>query len=405
MRPSRDPPTLLSLLAVVLSSTHLAHAKPYPNSHPYSEFQNSTLELRQCSNPCGAESQYCCSADQACYTNSWGIAGCGSGGESTQVSATAQANNGQWQYFTTTYVATDLVTVVSTGSVFVGVATPTAEVTSCVSTPLAPIATPTGCAIPCGPICCASGQYCQTQGQCAASSASDVSSFYFSSITASGASASAFIRPTSNVVQTVTSTSSATTTEPFQTPVGTDGSAITGMQVTTTNNGLSGGAIAGIVIGVIAGLLLLFLICAFCCFKGLIDAILGFFGLRNRRRRVTEETIIEERHSRHGGAGAGTGRTWYGGRPARVERTQTKRTGSGWGGLGAVGAGLAGLAVILGLKRRSDRRRAEKSEYGTASSYSYSDYTSETNLRIDGHETREGPDDSDESLGISAKVF
>ena len=41
-----------------------------------------------------------------------------------------------------------------------------------------------------------------------------------------------------------------------------------------------------------------------------------------------------------------------------------------------VGAGLAGLAILLGLKRRRDRKD-EKSSY-TGSSYTYSDYTSES---------------------------
>ena len=75
------------------------------------------------------------------------------------------------------------------------------------------------------------------------------------------------------------------------------------MTATTSNNGLSAGAIAGIVIGVLAGLFFLFIICAILCCKGLIDGILDFFGLRSRKNK--RETYVEEEH-RH------SGRTWYG---------------------------------------------------------------------------------------------
>ncbi|MCJ1252560.1 hypothetical protein MMC24_000366 [Lignoscripta atroalba] len=375
MRLSQAPPTLLSLLAVLLTSTHRTHATPYPKDDILIQSQNSSLELRQCSNPCGYQSQFCCAADQTCYTDAANVASCGSGGGAALIqTATVQANNlnGQWQYFTSTYVRTDLVTVVTTYSSFVGYATPAPTQQTVVVTSFATVQAPVVTGVPCnvalnevscGSICCASGQFCQELGKCAAyggSSAGEI--IYYTPATTSAASA--FIRPTSNTVATVISTA-ATTTVAFQAPVATDGSAVTGMQV-AANNGLSAGAIAGIVIGVIAGLLLLLLLCAFCCFKGILDGILG----RNKRRRVTEETYIEERHSHHGGGAAAGGRTWYGGRkPARPP----KKTG-GVGGAGAVAAGLATLAVVLGLKRRRDKKRA-KTEY-TGSSYSYSDYTS-----------------------------
>jgi hypothetical protein len=175
-------------------------------------------------------------------------------------------------------------------------------------------------------------------------------------------------RPTSGTVVTVTSIGSATTTQSFLAPLGTDGSTLIGTQQ-SSGGGLSGGAIAGIVIGVIAGIIILLLICACYCFKGILDSLLAIFGLGPRARRRTEETIIEERHSHHG-SGAVGGRTWFGSRPSRAE----KRKESSGLGLAGVGAALATLAVVLGLKRRHDRRYEEKSSYG--SSYYDSEYTS-----------------------------
>ena len=357
-----QPPTLLSLLAIVLSSTHTTNAKPLPQDETVLGPDNSTLVERTCANPCGYGG-LCCGAQQACL-NLNGQPHCG---DNTAVATTANnvASNGQWQLFTTTYTETDLIARTSTYSSYFG--SVTSQVAATPTTYIAPAVTSIYCnpafqESPCGTLCCAQGQVCQYQGQCiaAVNTVGDVSSFAYSSVTNT---ASAFIRPTSNTVQTLTSTAPPTTTVPFSTPTST--SATAGM-ASTTNNGLSGGAIAGIVIGVIAGILLLLLICTFFCFKGLLDGFLALLGLGPKRRR-REETYIEERHSRHG---TGAGRTWYGAaRPNRVDRPKR----SGFGGFGGVAAGLAALAVILGLKRRRDRR--EKSEY-SGSSYSYSDYTS-----------------------------
>ncbi|MCJ1485506.1 hypothetical protein MMC06_005680, partial [Schaereria dolodes] len=382
MRLSYIPSSLLSLIAIVLTSIPTSYAVPYSKNELIIQAQNHTLELRQCSNPCGVDSQYCCAADQACYTVA-NVASCGSGVSTTQPAtvvqtATVQANtgNGEWQYFTSTFVETDLVTSITVYSSFIPYTTPTQQtvVVTSVATVAAPVVTGAVCnaalnEAQCGSICCTSDQFCQSPGVCAAygGSSANEATYY---TTTSGVSA--FIRPTSNTVQTVTSTGSATTTVAFQTAVGTDGSAITGMQI-TKNNGLSGGAIAGIVIGVIAGLLLLILFCLCCCAKGLVDALRSFFGLGRSRRRVTEETYIEERRSsrRHGSAAPAGGRTWYGAQ--RAGREQQKQS-SGLAGFGGVAAGLTALAVLLGLKRRRDRQRA-KTEY-SGSSYSYSDYTS-----------------------------
>lgn len=366
---SSRPPTLLSLLAIVLSSTHTSYAKPLLRDDTRIEPRNSTLELRCVGTPCGWTGTVCCDPGQTCFTDSNNQAQCGtsSGGGGNQEN---NDNSGQWQLYTTTYVETDLVTRTTTYSSYVGAASsavvaPTQELVP------APTAVTCNTSVgegPCGSICCAVGQWCQYQGQCAAvGGGGDFSSSYYSSVTGS-----AFIRPTSNGVETITSTGSPTTTVPFQTPTSTSDGSTAGMEASTTNNGLSGGAIAGIVIGVLIGLGLLFLLCACFCFRGLLDGLLSLFGLGPKRRR-REETYIEERHStRHSGGGGGSGgRTWFGTRPSRVDRP--KKSG-GFGGFTAIATGLAALAVVLGLKRRKDRR--DKSSYGTGSTYSYSDYTS-----------------------------
>ena len=391
MRFARSPPTLLSLLAIILSTSHTSHATPYPRDDSILLQHENSLEPRQCpqSQICGWQGRLCCTYGTYCITDSNGQAQCVAG-NAAAATPTAQAGNGngQWQLFTTTYVETDLVTRVTTYSSFVGFATPTAQ-TLVVTTAFVPAPTPTApltaiCnpnlnEISCGPICCASGQFCQSSGSCAAvgggSSVNSPVGTYF--VPASSASASAFIRPTSLTVQTVISTGSATTTIPFQTPIGTDGSAVTGMTPVAQNNGLSGGAIAGIVIGVLLLLFILFIVCLCVCAKGLLDRLLAIFGLgkRARKRRVETTTYVEEHHHSSGGGAAAGGRTWYGGRRNDGPSRPAKKNGNGFGGALGVAGALAALAVLLGLKRRRDRKD-EKSDYGSESDYSSASYTS-----------------------------
>ncbi|MCJ1394139.1 hypothetical protein MMC18_007017 [Xylographa bjoerkii] len=387
MRLRQTPSTFFSLLAILFSA-HIVQPSPLPIDEFIIEQQNSTLELRQCAVLCGYYNQVTCGCGQACTTIA-GEASCVAAAATAVATATvtqAGSGNGQWQWFTSTYVETDLVTVVTTFSSFVVAPTTayvapvqTQVIVTTVEAP-APVQTVLTCATnqACGNICCASDQFCAYSGQCSAlaggSTANNVVSTLYLASTVVESTASAFIRPTSNSILTVTSTGTATTTIPFQTPIGTDGSSLTGITATQQSSGLSGGAIAGIVIGVLVLLFILFLICACCLAKGLIDTILGCFGLGPRsRRRVTDTTVIEEHHSRHSGRVQNGGRTWYG---TRINGQNANKKSSGWGGALGVGAALAALAVVLGIKRRNDRK-AEKTEY-TGSSYSYSYDTSET---------------------------
>ena len=362
-----QPPTLLSLLFVILSTTHTSTARPQnARDQELAESQYrylDKLDKRGCSGTvCGWSGQLCCTGGQTCSTNSAGQAECVAG---SAPAAQPQNGNGQWQYFVTTFVESELTTVTSTYSSALAGASAAAGGASCDSSMNES---------PCGTICCAVGQYCAFAGQCAASNGQGGSSSYFASITttAEASTATAFIRPTSNAATTVTSTGSATTTVPFQTPSASASGAgsAAGMTSTTSNNGLSGGQIAGIVIGVLAGIILLLLLCFLCCFKGLLDGILSLLGIRGRRRKET--TYIEERRSHHhsGGSGAATGgRRWFGAGPSRVDRP--KKSSSGIGGFTWVAGLLAALAICLGLQRKRTERR-EKSEY-TGSSYSYTD--------------------------------
>jgi len=136
---------------------------------------------------------------------------------------------------------------------------------------------------------------------------------------------------------------------------------------------LSAGAIAGIVIGVIAGIILLLLICFCCILKAGFDGLLALFGLGKKKRRSTERIETVERYSRHGSGASrrDTHTGWFGAsKPTRVDESRKKKS-SGFGGLGAVGAGLLGLAVVLGLKRRHDKK--EKAARSDISSSYYTD--------------------------------
>lgn len=309
---------------------------------------------KRCDNPCGYYGQLCCKDGESCYTDANNQAQCGPG-QVVQVTTAVAA--GQWEYYTTTYVQTDLKTVTATFSSFV------AQTTLSCKYSLGETS--------CGNVCCLSGQFCQSSGQCVAVGGG--SSGYYSSLytvtTVVTNTASAPLRPTSNTLVTVTS---GTTTQPFQTPVGTNGAIIYGT-TESSSGGLSGGAIAGIVIGVIVGIILLLLLCACLCFKGLIDGILAIFGLGKKKRRTEEEVYVERHSHRSGRSGHNhnTRRTWFGTRPARTDIVEEKKS-SGIGRAGWVAATLGGLALFLGMKRRN--RKDDKSSSGYGSSY-YSDYT------------------------------
>lgn len=352
MRIHDMPSALFLLVAAIL--TRPISATPLQLEDQASSLENLQDVEKRCSNPCGYYGQLCCESDQACYTDSYNQAACGIGSDSGQTAGQLVA------YSTSTYVLTDESTYTTT-----------------FYSTMEPVVTQPSCAVPCGDgPCCQSDQYCNSNWQCMAIGGSSVpySSLYTVTTyltSTAGATAGTPLRPTSSTITTVTYTGSATTTQPYETPVGTSG-IILGASASSSGGGLSGGAIAGIVIGVILGIILLLLICLCCCAVEVLEGFLGIFGLGPHARRRTEETEVyeERRHSSGGG-----GRTWFGAsRPSRRTEVVEKK-GGGWGGLAGVAAGLGALAVWLKIKRDREHKD-EKSGTGYGSSYYSSEYTS-----------------------------
>ncbi|GIK03132.1 hypothetical protein Aspvir_007201 [Aspergillus viridinutans] len=330
----------ISILAV-LSQLRLSAATPV-------EFDEASLEKR-CANPCGYYSQLCCTSSQTCGTNSQGQAVCldSSGG-----------SGGRWEYYTTTYVITqaDTKTITSTWSSLIPTATSS---TSC-RTDLGETA--------CGNTCCGAAYVC-ADDQCIVGS----SSIWVT------ATATPPVRGTTQ--STMTHTATATTTQGFIPPVGTDGATLIGVHA--AGGGLSGGAIAGIVIGVIAGVFILLLLCACMCCKGALDAL--FVCLCPGRRKRKDTTYVEEQYHHHAHGSKPEGRTWFGTRPSASEGGEKK---SKWGSLATIGIILGALALCLGLKRRKDED--EKSDYTYPSSYYYySDYYTSASSESSDRRTRD----------------
>ena len=67
-----------------------------------------------------------------------------------------------------------------------------------------------------------------------------------------------------------------------------------------SKSSLSGGAIAGIVVGSLAGCFLLLVVLALCCFRGLVHGLLAIFGLRKRRQRRADEIGMAYDNSSYG---------------------------------------------------------------------------------------------------------
>ncbi|KAF1814230.1 hypothetical protein P152DRAFT_456458 [Eremomyces bilateralis CBS 781.70] len=356
------PPCIASLpkFLVLLALSQLSTTSPLPTDviiedHP--DYQNHTLSKRQaCANPCGWAGQLCCASNQACFIDSNNQAQCGQssgsqGGQLQGAPAGGSGSDGQWKTWTSTWVETDLVTMTSVYSSYIAGAQATAA--------------PTGksCRFelnesPCGDICCASGQYCYDHNQCAAAGNAGYTT------TGILPPASVPLRPTGGTGVVTTATVAPTTTVPYAPPVAT-GANVDEPLTGTGGGGLSGGAIAGIVIGVLAAITILIFICVCCVARGMLAGVLAILGLGKKKdhRHHRRSEYIEEHHHRHSSAG-GSGRRWYGDRPARPEKKKT-----GLGGATGVAAGLAGLAIALGLKRKHDRKHA-KTEY-SGSDYTY----------------------------------
>ncbi|KKA20800.1 hypothetical protein T310_5163 [Rasamsonia emersonii CBS 393.64] len=343
----------LSILALLAAQTQPVQSTPFPL-----EYDNILVD-RACANPCGYYGQICCTSTQTCGTNSAGQAVCLEDGQSGE-----SGSSGTWKYYTTTYTTAEQVTVTSVWSSYITPA-PTSSASTCQVS--------LGESI-CGSSCCNAAEVCEN-GVCVAGSSS----------AAVIPSATPPLRPTSSGAATVTETSAPTTTMPFIAPVGTDGATVVAQ---ASGHGLSGGAIAGIVIGTIAGVFLLLALCFCFCLRGALDGLLALIGLGPRRRRET--THVEERYSHHGSERPER-RTWFGTRPSRPEGSEGgKSSGLGFWGTLALIAGA--IALCLGLRRRESRDEKSTDYYTDTASYSYYSYgdsyyyTSATRALIDGHE-------------------
>jgi hypothetical protein len=371
MRFNQAPPALLSLLLATITAQ--VAANPLPTALLY-DLGLTFLMPRQCASFCGADKQFCCNAQEQCYTVEGNRATCST---PPAAAATQAGGGGGYAVYTFTYTETDLVTRTTTSTswwaappstVYIPAPAPTvAETPAICDTSIGQSS--------CGIICCDSTQRCKVSGECEIRPTSTFIGFQPVPQPTSPGTFSAPYRPTSSGVLTVTNTQAPTTTAPFLAPATVSGSTLPSAFPVEGGGGLSAGAIAGIVIGVIAGLLLLLLICFCCCVKAGFDGLLALFGMGKRKRRSTEKIETVEHYSRHGShAGSRPGGVggWFGG-PARVDSSR-KNKSSGLGGIGAVGAGLAGLALALGLKRREDKK-ARPARSDISSSYYTDSYT------------------------------
>lgn len=313
-------------------------AVPYPRDDLRAAGYGYLLP-RQCDQVCGYNGMYCCERGTQCTTSN-GIAGC------------SAAAGGGYAWYTTIWTVTQ--TFTSTYNSFIPAATAPAGSEKCVP--------PEGSGqIACGNICCAKWQYCAHDGQCMANIPAPQPLPTASNImtTAGPAVTTAFSAPYR--VTSGTFTATATGTGAFATS--TDGAGAGGEE--SGGGGLSGGAIAGIVVGTIAGVALLLLICACCIARGLWHGLLAVLGIGKKKGDGSSGHSHRDNHSSWFGGG--------GGRPSSASGRKEKS--SKGGGLLGIGAALATLALLLGLRRDKKKKSAgtarTRSDIGSGS-YSWS---------------------------------
>ncbi|KAK5987377.1 hypothetical protein PT974_11504 [Cladobotryum mycophilum] len=366
---TRFPSSLTVQSLLLLAAASVVSAGPYPKDDLH-DLGFSYLMARGCQTYCGSDNQYCCGSGETCTTVNGN-------------QATCLAVGGGNGHFTTTWTETR--TYTSTGyTQWAPVPEPTAGV-DCVPQNSQQEA--------CGAICCAGWQTCAFKGQCSSKPG------YFPPstvvVTSNGVVTTQYSAPY-RVTGTTTITSAgviSTGTRATATATTTGDEAIGAGPSGTNNGGLSPGAIAGIVIGSLAGVALLLLLCFCCIARGLWVAL---FGKKKDNGSVREE-VVEERFSKHGGSRVPSAYSrrerhtgWFGGRgdggtSSVSERREKKKSGAKWLGIGAL---AATLLALLNLKK--DKRPASHktpSRYSD-SYYSYSDYTSPTGSSTSDGRTR-----------------
>lgn len=349
------PTILLSITALIQP----ALANPFPKDSLHDVLGNGFLQDRLCASYCGLENEHCCSEGESCTTQD-NIAGCAA--QPTLAPREPQAG-GVWSVYTTTWTETDTYTSTISGYWATSTAAGGGSAVDCVPTEGSG-------EIACGSICCASWQYCAYEGQClsnpgaTATDATTAWTTYSTTMTTSGSTITTQFSAPYRVTGTgSTSTNTATFASATTTGSG-NGTAIT----TTGGSNLSGGAIAGIVVGTLAGVALLLALCFCCIMRGLwhgLLALLGFGPKKRDRSRERETIIVEEEIHRRGSTHGhrNSHNSWFAGRPARSTAAESRRTSekvapkkesdnATWVGAGALGT----LMLLLGLRRDKKRR-------------------------------------------------
>ncbi|PTB69925.1 hypothetical protein BBK36DRAFT_1188968 [Trichoderma citrinoviride] len=354
--------SLIRPASALLAAAGLIAASPLPTGSDTSAYATDYLLPRDTCDgtPCGAEGQYCCGNNELCTTLSGDVATClGGFGGAAYTSTWTETRT-----FTTTFFTN-----------WAPVPAPSPGV-DCVPQDDAQEA--------CGSICCAGWQTCAFKGQCSVkpgyaeptpvviTSAGEVETQYSAPYRVTGTTTI-----TTHIVQTGTGTEGIWTGTYTVTQTGASSASSTsdsdaigagGSESDSHGGGLSGGAIAGIVIGTLAGI---------------IEERYSKSGSRGA------SASAHSRRDRHGG--------WFGGSRAgastvvaadrRREREKRKSSGGCWTWLG-IGAVAATLFTLLNLKKdkRPNSRKAP-SRY-SESYYSYSDYTSNTASSSSGQRSR-----------------
>ncbi|KAM5356121.1 hypothetical protein ACJ41O_002767 [Fusarium nematophilum] len=357
---------LLARPLLLIAAAGLGSSNPLPRDSIH-DVGYSYLMLRACDSYCGSDNQFCCGSNEACTT--------------IDDVATCVGAKAVGAAYTTTW-------------------TETMTYTSTIMTLWEPAPEPTvgvDC-IPkndeqeaCGEICCAGWQTCAFDGQCSAKPGYEEPTAII--VTTDGKVTTQYSAPyrvtgtTTITTSGVQSTETESDTATAATATETSEEAEAGAGEGTGGGGLSAGEIAGIVIGTVAGVALLLLLCFCCIARGIWVAL---FGKKDKDKESRERVdVYEERYSRHGSRPPPSAHSkrskhsgWFGGggapSSAGDRREKEKSSGKKWLGI----AGLAAtLLALLNLKK--DKRPASKPSRSSRGSsrysdsyYSYSDYTS-----------------------------